>query len=479
MLIIKTTGIEDYLDGGEGRVKALIQGQPGSGKTRSASFWPKPLLLDCEDGRMSVADRGIDYARIESSEDMKAVLKLAWMETQKPVEERRWMTLIIDTLDSYQRIVIQERLKVTGNEGLSGWADWGYLDGKMQTLVSALQALRMNVVVNLHVKETKVGEDEEGKGGYLVQGPKLKGDLREQIGAEFDLVGHMGTTFESNGDERVQVRGVQWHATPDRPGLKDRSGTLPKWTPVTFTDDDYYGLFSRLIEKAESLQESRVVEEVETAELPQPVGPMAGGPVAAKKTAAAPPAKKTAAAQVPTPVDTPPAAAAVPAAPAARAVPAAARPVIGGASSAPAAAPVQAPAVVAEPVAEPQPEPEPTVEEAVALVEETLGGTVISEPTPADGPTVTPAEAPAAPAPVAPAAESTDFPACGQGRDADVENPVPGCGKVLRIGKGPDGSLVIDDPDENPDLIEIAGLKTRTWLCNSDFATYRANAKKG
>ena len=77
MLTIKTTGLSDYLDGGSGRIKVLMMGPPGSGKTRSASFWPKPLLADCEDGRMSVADRAIPYAAIKTTADMKALLTLA------------------------------------------------------------------------------------------------------------------------------------------------------------------------------------------------------------------------------------------------------------------------------------------------------------------------------------------------------------------------------------------------------------------
>lgn len=106
-------------------------------------------------------------------------------------------------------------------------------------------------------------------------------------------------------------------------------------------------------------------------------------------------------------------------------------------------------------------------------VTEALGAEVISEPPAADAPVVTaPAETPAAPA------VQADFPACGQPRDPDTEASVPGCGKVLRVYKGATGSLVSDDPEENPDLIEIAGLKTRHWLCNNDFAKYRDAMRK-
>ena len=110
-LIIRTTGIEDYLDGGEAYVKALIMGPPSAGKTRSASFWPKPIFADCEKGRMSIADRKIPYGEITSTKEMDELLLKLRMECMKPVSSRSYQTFVVDTLDAYQRIVIQERLR--------------------------------------------------------------------------------------------------------------------------------------------------------------------------------------------------------------------------------------------------------------------------------------------------------------------------------------------------------------------------------
>src|ERR1017187_2965458 len=185
-LAIRTTGLDDYLDGGTGRIKVLIMGPPGSGKTRSASFWPKPLLADCEEGRMSVADRAIPYAAITSLADMKTLLTPAEEESKRPKDQQRFQTLVIDTLDPSQRIVIQEYLKANKKASMSGWQDRGHLEAEMTELVARLSGVSMNVVVNLHVKDTKVGGSDDGDGGILVKSPKLKGDLRDQIAAEFD-----------------------------------------------------------------------------------------------------------------------------------------------------------------------------------------------------------------------------------------------------------------------------------------------------
>src|SRR4051812_6914157 len=131
-LIIRSTGVQEYLDAsGEAHVKALILGAPSAGKTRSASFLPKPIFSDCEKGRMSIADRGVPYAEVNPRADMDALLRRVEVECKKPPGQRAWQTFVLDTIDSYQRIVTQERLRSERKEALSGFADWGYLDSQM------------------------------------------------------------------------------------------------------------------------------------------------------------------------------------------------------------------------------------------------------------------------------------------------------------------------------------------------------------
>lgn len=521
-LIIRTTGIEDYLDGGDANIKALILGAPSAGKTRSASFWPDPIFADCEKGRMSIADRKIPYAEIGSSADMDALLNMLKAECRKPVNQRKYKTLVVDTVDAFQRIVIAERLDAEKKEALSGWGDWGYLDGKMTQFVAKLQALPMNIVVNVHVKENTTGEDDAK---ITTTGVKLKGDFKDQIAAEFDLVGYMGTYWEAEGGERVLKRGIQWWPDPTKPILKDRSGQLPKWTPVTFTDEDFGTLFGTLISHLDSLGESEVLETLETD--PQvthePVPPQAGGPVAgapvipptgAKKAAApakkaaVPPAKATAPApaaeepkphstqiteavtapveQAQPPADEPvveaapatqtPTSVAVPAAPK-PVVPAATKPEIPGADAAPPSTPAEPTEPTTEtPAATPEPVAEPPAEEAMApeAVAEALGGEVIS-----DEPDVEAQAQQDAPASAEQESGPDDQGSGGTGTQTAVCGtpslppdelepgfvPVQGCGKAL-------------DAEPNPDLVEIAALKTRTNLCNACFAAFRASTTK-
>lgn len=480
-LIIRSTGVQEYLDAtGEAHVKALILGAPSAGKTRSASFWPKPIFADCEKGRMSIADRAVPYAEVNTRADMDALLRRVEVECKKPPGQRAWQTFVLDTIDSYQRIVTQERLRSERKEALSGFADWGFLDSQMTALIARLVALPMNIVVNSHIKETKDGDD-----GPIVFQPKLKGDIREQIAAEFDLVGWMNTHWEientPSGDQKVLTRTVQWYPEPRFMILKDRSGQLPRETPVSFSDADYYGLFSTMFgEHLENLTDSEVLEEVERpveTVVPDPkAGPVAAAKraTAAKKAAAAapkaeqgqqsmkgsipvgvPPAKR-AAAEV-TVTETPAAEPAVEPAVGADSAPAEEQPADGGPAEERKPTSVDVPFSDAGGTENAAQAPETGIQTA----EQVLGATVISEPEAAEDKEVEQAgDTPAAPTTAASGV------VCGTPARSlpDGQEPAKGCGKDLA--------------GESPDMVNIAILKTKTRLCPACLAAWRAEHEK-
>jgi hypothetical protein len=300
-ITIKTTGFDEFVDpSGGAYIKALILGGHGVGKTRSASYWPKPIYADCEKGLMSVADRGVPYASIKSSADMNSLLEHLRMDGMKPPEKRQYKTLIIDTLDSYQRVLIQERLRAEKKESLSGWGDWGYLDAKMSQLIERALNLPINIVVNLHVKDEK---DQDGESELLVKKARLKGDIKESIFQDFDLIGQMETSYAASKGERVLTRQIRWHSEPRFPMLRDRSGKLPRFTEVDFTEGDYQRIFDAIASGLDELPETADVETlaVEGDEVEPVAADVQGGPVSEPKIPAAKkaPAKKAAAKKAP------------------------------------------------------------------------------------------------------------------------------------------------------------------------------------
>ena len=69
-LTVKRVGADEY----GAWIKALIVGDPGAGKTRTASTWPDVLYANCEGGMMSVVDRSSNAIDITSSPQIKELI---------------------------------------------------------------------------------------------------------------------------------------------------------------------------------------------------------------------------------------------------------------------------------------------------------------------------------------------------------------------------------------------------------------------
>jgi hypothetical protein len=451
-ILIKTTGFEQYMNTGRSGsyIKALIMGEHGVGKTPSAASWPKPIIADCENGLASVASRAIPYAEIRTTDDMLGALDACRRDAMLPPEKRQFLTFVVDTIDSYQRRIIQQRLKAEQKDSMSGWQDWGWLDGKMAQLVEGLLSLPMNVVVNMHVKDVDDG-DEDSR--MLVKKARLKGDFKDSVFQDFDLIGLMEASYvQGTGEqkgERVQVRNIRWHSEPRFPSLRDRFNKLPRFTTVDFTDQDYWRIFNAITVDMDSIPETKVLDEVaspaDTEAAPAPAD-VKGGPVEepklprepAKKATKKAPARKATAKKVATvePVDQEPA--------------------VTITESDTVAEP-------GEPIADawtPDPmavDDDDQAAEAVALVTEKLGATdvqaedFIAEP--ATEPTPAPVKAPAA-----------QPKSCGdQPASMTRYDPAPGCGRVLS--------------QQIAGRHQLAVLKAKTYLCDDCFDKYLANAQ--
>lgn len=282
MLTIKTTGVEDYLDG-SANIKALIIGGPGAGKTRFSSYWPKPIFLDCENGRGSLADRNMPYAEIKSSTDMLDALEYLKGLQRTPKAQRQFQTVVVDTVDSFQRLVKEEWVTANKAQTFTGFDAWGYLDTKMQLLLTRLLNLDYNVVTLSHFEVTTFKEGDATVRELKVQ---LQGKISEQIFNDFGLVGWLGTYWAAGENGRIQKRGLTFQPTPDRPFLKDRFNATPPMIDIAFDDSDYQQLFQAFFERPEfeAFTESAVVGEIPSAPITGNGGaisqPAEGGPTA-------------------------------------------------------------------------------------------------------------------------------------------------------------------------------------------------------
>lgn len=230
---VQRTGAQDY-----GRyIKALICGNPGAGKTLISSTFPNPIYASAEGGLMSIADRNIPYVKVESSHDLLAIKHAV---DQVPSVRQELLgfpvdTVVIDTIDEVQKILIRERLEETKKDSMT-LPDWGWLGEQMQAIIRGFRNLDLNVVFTCHMKETQ-----DNDSGRVWFEPGLQGAISKQISAYVDLAlwlrNQTRTKVIDNATAVVQERQLVTRPDIAHDWVKDRSGKLPPEIDVNFVDD--------------------------------------------------------------------------------------------------------------------------------------------------------------------------------------------------------------------------------------------------
>ncbi len=240
-LKLHRTGADEY-----GKyLKVMIAGDPGAGKTRSASTWDQPLIASLGANLMSVADRAVNYVPIDSSSDLADLRVLL----ANPPEVREQIfgfpvnTIVIDTLDHFQEVLVVERKKAHKIDEF-GPADWGWLNDEMAAMVRGFRNLPLHVVFHLHLKLT-----EDMLSGQVYFKPSLVGQMGDKIAAYVDVAlafkgdSTLVTGEDGETSERVLRRWAQTYRDDQHPWIRDNSGKLPPEFEINFTDD-----FARLYE---------------------------------------------------------------------------------------------------------------------------------------------------------------------------------------------------------------------------------------
>lgn len=292
-LKIKRAGADEY-----GRtLKLLLAGDPGSGKTRLSSTFPNVFYANADAGMMSVVDRQVPFVDVDSTETLTQLL-MALRQTPKQRQQilgAPVSTVVLDTVDSIQKILIEERKREQKKDALA-ISDWGWLGDQLRVLIRNFRNLDMNVVFTVHLKAV-----EDSETGQTFIKPGLQGQMGDELAAYMDVCGLLKaspTTIVKDGKQiRVLQRLLQTGPDARHPWLKDRSGKLPVDFDVDLTTDGpkllkiiYGGAPAAPSEatdakaaapepkvtKAEKVQPEPEPEPEITAEEPEEVSPPAG-----------------------------------------------------------------------------------------------------------------------------------------------------------------------------------------------------------
>jgi hypothetical protein len=242
------------------KIKALIYGQAGTGKTTLALSTPKPLLFDFDGGvhRVNFAHlSNVGTVQIESYQDFLDVLE---KEDLSDFE-----TFVIDTggkcLDYMADYIIRKNPKLGKSNGTLTLQGYGERKAEFSALCKRISLMNKHILFVAH-RETRTDGDEVR---YV---PLFGGSNYDSLVTELDLVGYL----EANGRKRVITfdptsrndgkNTCNLPSTMDIPVIVDESGN-PTGNNNFFFERIIQPYIKRLeSRKVEGIQYNEVIENI-------------------------------------------------------------------------------------------------------------------------------------------------------------------------------------------------------------------------
>lgn len=203
-------------DYGVDRLKIVIYGPAGSGKTRLAATTGDPsatIIVSAEAGLLSLRGEDIAVAEVKSLAELRAV----YAYLRKGDHPYRWV--IVDSISEIAEVCLGEEKRSAKDPR----AAYGQM---AEVVVGTLRAFRD---LPCHVVFTAKQDRTQTEGGAMLYGPSMPG---KQLGPAVGyLVDEMFALRVTKGDDGALIRSLQ--TGPDGVyDAKDRSGSLQHYEPA-------------------------------------------------------------------------------------------------------------------------------------------------------------------------------------------------------------------------------------------------------
>lgn len=228
------------------KVKVLVYGDNGAGKTRFAATGPKPIIIDCnERGTQSV--RNYPDADVFPADTWEDIVYSYWF-LRSGDHDRE--TVILDTLTMMQALCIRAVLKQQEDRdpnrppNMPDRRTWGQVGEMMKEQILNFRNLDMHVVFTAQRKKD-YNEDEDADDLYV---PDISPVSRGAATASVGIIGYIYQGKVVVGNKKKKKTEEKWvpkllvgpHAnykTKDRTGLLGRTMTLPTMSQIIEAND--------------------------------------------------------------------------------------------------------------------------------------------------------------------------------------------------------------------------------------------------
>lgn len=181
--------------------RVLVVGSPGVGKTTLASRFPNPLWVNCKAGVATLARLTVPYVDVTTESDLFALRNFLALDADaresafgRPVD-----TLVIDTVDELQRLLLVDRLRAE-HRAETNLGDFGWLSSRFHAIFEGLTQLPVHLVFVAHSKDVNMGDS-------VIFKPALQGQFAEHIHQYVDMSLRLraSTGFEPLAPTTVKV----------------------------------------------------------------------------------------------------------------------------------------------------------------------------------------------------------------------------------------------------------------------------------
>jgi phage nucleotide-binding protein len=199
------------------RINALVYGQSGIGKTvLLGSLTGKTLIVDLENGLLSLKGKDIDYIKVGSLDELKYALTA--------IGKSNYENICIDSLTAVSDMVFEEG-KTKYPEDRQTMKLYGYQLEVMSRFIRYCRDMDKNIFFTALEKTTA---DEIGRRFKV---PDLHGSISQKAAQYFDFVFNYQIVKIEEEEKRVLITGGHELAI-----CKDRSGKLNKYCKPDLTE---------------------------------------------------------------------------------------------------------------------------------------------------------------------------------------------------------------------------------------------------